>query len=118
MFRIAALSFAMVLAIGQPAALLCRAGCQPTQTAASDCHHQDLARSQKVMESHGCIDMVLVSAVVREDLRRSAPISVAHSALVAVKYQLASKTAGTPVNDDVAQQRTARYRPLATSLRL
>jgi hypothetical protein len=116
-FRVAVFLVAMTLSIGQAPALLCGAWCQPQTAAASDCHQRQSGDSERVTGSHGCGDVALGAAVVREDLLRSASISVTHNAVTAARYQLGPAPADAEPDRD-ALWRSPLHQPLATPLRL
>ena len=75
MFRAAALSIVLTLAVGQNAAL-CKVWCYPQEAAATGCQHNDAATSASVTRNDVCNHVGLgIIAFVSEDVRRdtSAP---------------------------------------------
>lgn len=117
--RAAVLSIVMTLAVGQNAALLCRAWCESQAADASGCHHEQQASSTSVSADDICDHVVLsLAAVLREDVRRGVFAPDADYAILVSRYQLApSKTDPRP-RHQAARERSLEQRPLSTTLRV
>lgn len=117
--RAVVLSLVVTLAVGQDAALLCRAWCNPQMAAASGCLHQESANSPSVAGDNNCDHVVLsVSAFLRAEVRPGTPSPDVGHAIVAPPYQLAHSTTDARRGQEPGRGSSLQQRPLATALRI
>jgi hypothetical protein len=118
LFRAAALSIVLTLAVGQNAAL-CKVWCFPQEAAATGCQHNDAATSASMTHNDVCNHVRLgVIAFVSEDVRRdtSAP-NVLHMVSVP-RFRLAPLPADIRSGHEPGQQTLLEAQPLVTPLRI
>jgi hypothetical protein len=82
MMRVAALSIVLALAAGPATGLLCRSWCAPEAAAASGCHHDSPAGTTRLAGTAACDELAMLpEGVLRDDLRRGAPVPDARPAV-------------------------------------
>ena len=82
-FRATVLSIALTVAIGQEAALICRAWCHPIEGTAAGCTPHDQTTPPGLRNDESCRDAGLGAiAFVREDARRGATALVQGSVII------------------------------------
>jgi len=118
-FRAVVLSVVLILAVGQNAALLCRAWCHPQAAAASGGHHEEPANSPSVADDDSCDHVVLsVAAFLREGVRRGVSSPDGNHAAPVPHYQLAHSTTDARLGQEPGREWSLEERPLATALRI
>jgi hypothetical protein len=116
--RAAVVSIVLTLAMGQNAALLCQAWCDPHAAAATGCHH-DGATSPSLTGSDHCTDCTFgVTAFVREDARRGASAPDAQNTVAVPGFRFAPTPTDIRSCHDPGQQSLLAGRPLVIALRI
>jgi hypothetical protein len=118
-FRAAVFSIVLTLAVGQNAALLCKAWCYPHAATAAACRHQDPTTSPSVTGTDNC-NNVAVSAIafVREDARRIASAPDAQNALVVPRFRFAPPPTDSRSGYESGRLLLHAERPLVIALRI
>lgn len=118
MLRAAVASIVLTLAVGQNAALLCQAWCDPHAAAATGCHH-DGATSPRLTGGDHCTDCTFgITAFVREDARRGASAPDAPHAIAVTGFRFAPPPTDIRSCHDRGQQSLLAARPLVIALRV
>jgi hypothetical protein len=114
--RAAVTSIALVLAVAQSGALLCRTWCQPQPESISDCGHGDSGPSPGLAEDE-CPPAALTAIFITETVRRYEPPSIGQPPILAHRDRLnLPATVGRPAHlatplpspDDQARNTTLR----------
>jgi hypothetical protein len=117
-FRAAALSIVLTLAVGQNAAL-CRVWCDPPEAAATGCQHKDAATSASMTRNDVCNHVGLgVIAFVTEALRRDTSAPNALHMVSVPRFRLAPLPADIRSGHAPRQQTLLEAQPLVTPLRI
>jgi len=117
-FRAAALSIVLTLAVGPSASLLCRTWCDPHAAAASGCHQEDPPGSPSAGGDDSCDHQVLSAAFVPENVRRALSSPDWDHAIPVPRYQLAHSTIDAPPRHEPGREWPLEKRPLPTVLRI
>ena len=116
--RAAAVSIVLTLAMGQHAALLCQAWCDPHAAAATACHH-DGATSPSLTGTDHCTDCTFgLAAFVREDARRGPSAPDAQHAVAVAGLRFAPPPTDIRSCHDPGLQSLLASRPLVIALRI
>jgi hypothetical protein len=120
-FRTALFSIVLSLAVGQNASLLCKTLCDPAAAAGNGCHdHSGRSGSSVTLTGgHHCdSDAPLVTAYVKENVRRSAPAPQTVSSLPIARYLAVSTMVALHPNHGPGRLPSLEKRPLDTALRI
>jgi hypothetical protein len=118
-FRAAALSVVLTVAVGPSASLLCKAWCHPQAGATTECHHADPTASPSVAGDDHCDNVVLgATAVLPEEGRRGVSVPGADHATPVTRYQPAPPTTDTNPRHEPWREWSLEKRPLSTALRI
>jgi hypothetical protein len=118
-FQAAVLSLVLTLAVGQNAGLVCNLWCDPHQSSATGCHHQDSAESKSVTGGDHCNNVVIgFPAFLREDERPRGSAQYVQHALVGRRFQFIPFSSATHSDHDPGQDWWPELRPLVTALRI
>jgi hypothetical protein len=120
-FRTVLFSIALSLAGGPNASLLCKALCDPAAAAATGCHEQ-AARSDcaaSLVSHHYCDANIAVGTpLLKEDVRRTAPVPRGDSAHLVERYRLDAIVNAATLERGPGQLPFLDTRPLETTLRI
>ena len=117
-FQAAVLSIVLMVGVGQDAAILCKAWCDPAQAARTGCHQRDANASPSVTGSDNCGSAAQNSAVlVREDIRRVSDQSARH-AVVMPRSQVSPSLRVLRPGSDPGRASPIDPRPLVPALRI
>jgi hypothetical protein len=118
-FRAAVFSIVLTMAVGQDAALLCKAWCDQPEASAVGCQHQDAAASPTVSTDDNCRNLVVDAiAFVREDARRGGAAPDAQNGLVIPPFRFAPSLSDSRSAYESRPQLQLEARPLVTALRI
>jgi hypothetical protein len=119
-FRAAAISIVLTLAIGPNAQLLCKAWCHPQAArSASECHHKNSSTTPSVASDESCDKAVGgPTAMLREGGWRGVPSPHANQAIPVPRYQLVRLTIDARPGHEPWREWSLEKRPLATALRI
>ena len=117
MFRAAAVSIVLTLAVGQNVSLLCRTWCD-RQAAAATCLHQGPATLPRVASDDHCVGVVSNATFLKEDVRRSASSTDTQRAVLLPRFGLAAVTTGAISGRETAYLRLPQDRLLRIALRI
>ena len=107
------------MAVGQDAALLCKAWCYPPAASAVGCRHHDATTSSTVSADDNCRNLALDAiAFVREDARRGGAAPDAQNALVIPPFRFAPSLPDSRSAYESGLQLQLEARPLVTALRI
>jgi hypothetical protein len=117
-FRLALLVVVLTLATGQTATLVCRAWCDSQGTATAACEHprQQRTSTSTLSAEDGCTDGAASTAVVRENMRRTAPDR--GPVAVVQPFQAACSRTHIGVAHSAVRQASLDARPLVLALRI
>jgi len=118
-FRAALFSIVLTMAVGQDAALLCKAWCYQPEASAVGCRHQDATTSPTVSADDNCRSLAVDAiAFVREDARRGAAAPDTQNALVIPRFRFAPALPDSRSGYESGPQLQLEARPLVTALRI
>jgi hypothetical protein len=118
-FRAAALSIVLFLAVGQNVTLLCKVWCDPQGAAATGCQHTDGATSASMTRNDDCNPVGLgVIAFVSEDVRRGTSAPNALHVVSVPRFRLALLPADIRSGHEPGQRTLLKAQPLVTPLRI
>jgi len=118
-FRAALFSIVLAMAVGQDAALLCKASCDQPEASAVGCQHQDATTSPTVSGDDNCGNLAVdAMAFVREDTRRGAAAPDTLNALVISRLRFAPSLPDSRSGYEAGPQLQLEARPLVTALRI
>ena len=119
MFRAALFSIVLTMAVGQDAALLCKAWCYQPEASAIACRHPDATTSPTVSADDSCRSLAVDTiAFVPEDARRGAAAPDTQNALVIPRFPFAPSLADSRSGYESGAQSQFEARPLVTALRI
>jgi hypothetical protein len=118
-FRAALFSIVLTMAVGQDAALVCKAWCYQPEASAVGCQHQDAATHPTVTADDNCRNLAVDAiAFVRDDARRGAAAPDTQNALVVPRFRFAPSLTDSRSGYESGPQLRLEARPLVTALRL
>jgi hypothetical protein len=118
-FRAALFSIVLTMAVGQDAALLCKAWCYQPESSAVGCQHHDAMTSQTVRADDNCRNLAVDAiAFVREYARRGAAAPDTQNALVIARFRFAPSLPDSRSGYESGAQSQFEARPLVTALRI
>ena len=118
-FRAAVFSIVLTLAVGQNAALLCKAWCYPHEAPAAGCRHHEPTTSATVNGNDNCSGATFGAiAFVREDARRTASAQDAQNGLAVPRFRFVPSHSNSPFGYESGQPPPLQARPLAIALRI
>lgn len=107
------------MAVGQDAALLCKAWCYLPQALAVGCQHQDATTSPTMNADDNCRDLAVSAiAFVREDARRGAAAPGTLHALVIPRFRFAPALSDSRSGYESGPQLQLKAQPRITVLRI
>ena len=107
-----------MLAVGQSATLLCKAWCNPTAVAVTDCHHNQTNTTPALAGIEDC-DTAALIAVVREETRRGGRFPDSRTSVVSVHpIHHTPFTTQVYASDPPALRSPPGLRPLLIALRI
>jgi hypothetical protein len=118
-FRAALFSIVLTMAVGQDAALLCKAWCYLPQDLALGCQHQDATTSPTMNADDNCRNLAVGAiAFVREDARRGATAPDTQNALVIPRFRFAPALSDSRSGYESGSQLQLKAQPRVTALRI
>ena len=118
-FRAALFSIVLTMAVGQDAALLCKAWCYLPQDLALGCQHQDATTSPTMNADDNCRNLAVGAiAFVREDARRGATAPDTQNALVIPRFRFAPALSDSRSGYESGPQLQLKAQPRVTALRI
>src|SRR5206468_3091359 len=119
MFRAAVLSIVVTLAVGQNAALLCRAWCHPTEGTAAGCQHRNETTSPSVTGKDDCKHLAVGTiAFVREGGYRGKLTTDVQIAVATPRFAAAQFRSNLRSGFESGQRRRLEERRLVITLRI